>query len=638
MSEKAAGRQRGAGGKVLWPIIITLVILTTGGLAAAWMNGGGRVVNYGPVVPVTRGDLTISVTESGTLRHRDQTIVANEVEGRTTILWIVDEGTEVEAGDLLVELDSSDMEDRLIEREISVQNARAAFIRAQQELEVTKSRTASEIETTELAYRFAKLDLARYTGVDELADADLDLAQVEAMVARLMQQPDELTVSPGAATEDEDVEPLQEELTELDGVSAEQAVQIIQARQARATRQGEYAQEQERLRSNIDLAAEELTRAQQRHEDSERLFQQGFVSQLEVEGDRLAYERADVDHRLAQGQLRLFERYTHRRDLEQYASDVRQAYAALQRTQMRAEADIVQAEADYDAREQELQRQERQLARLKEQIEKSTIIAPVGGTVVYETSANPGRWGNREPLEAGQEVREREELIYLPASGGMIAEIQVHESALNRIAVGMPVRVTVEAGPRDIFPGTVRRIAPMPDATSRWMNPDLITYSTQVAINTSEDLRTGMRAQTQIIVDELRDVLYVPVQAIVRRGRQHYAYVVTPDGPQPREVEIGMDDMRYVHVISGLEEGEQVLLAPPLRSDDDAGRRQEAEDADEQRDTEEQTQAEPPAPMGEQPAPAETLVPADEGGSGGGRGGGRGGGGGGDGAGGGRGR
>ncbi len=479
-------------GQLFWPALIVIAILGVGALIATWLASDGGATYSGPTAEVRRGDLTISVTESGSLRNRDQEIVTNRVEGRTTILWIIEEGQFVEEGDLLVELDSSDLEDRLIEREISVQNAEADYIRAEQELKVTESRTQSEIAEAELALRFAILDRDKYLGDD-----------------------------------------------------------------------GEYAQEKDRLQSNIRLAEEELNRAEQEFEDSRELHRRGFITPLEMERDRLAYERAQVDLRIAEGNLRLLEAYTHERQRQQLESDVVQARESLERTRMRAEADIVQARANYSARRQELQRQRQQLARLEQQIDMCTIYSPSAGMVVYETSANTGRRGSQEPLEAGQEVRERQELIYLPASQGMIAEISVHESSLDRIEVGMPARVTVDARPGRVYEGTVRRIAPMPDAQSIWLNPDLTVYNTHIEVD-ANDLRTGMSCRAEIVVDELEDVLYVPLQSVIRYDGRHYAYVLTPRGPQPRRVEIGLDNNRVVHVRSGLDEGEVVLLAPPL--------------------------------------------------------------------------
>ena len=62
-----------------------------------------------------RGPLTIDVNESGTIRAREQLIIKSEVQGRTTILELVPEGTEVKEGDLLVGLDASTLEDQRID-------------------------------------------------------------------------------------------------------------------------------------------------------------------------------------------------------------------------------------------------------------------------------------------------------------------------------------------------------------------------------------------------------------------------------------------------------------------------------------------------------------------------------------------
>ncbi|MCC5847323.1 MAG: efflux RND transporter periplasmic adaptor subunit [Verrucomicrobia bacterium] len=478
---------------MLWIGGLTVIALVAGGLAMAWFGGSRENAYSGLTREVRRGNLTISVTESGALRNRDQVVVSNRVEGRTTILWIIEEGQQVAKGDLLVELDSSDLEDRLIDREISVQNAEANYIRAQQSLEVTKSRTQSEIAEAELALRFAKLDLEKYMGED-----------------------------------------------------------------------GEYAQELDRVQSDIDIAQEEMLRAQQEFEDSQALAANEFITPLELERDRLSFQRAEVNLRLARGRLQLLENYAHDRKQQQLESDVERARERLERTRMNAHADIVQAQADYKAREQELQRQKQQLTNLQKQIELCRIVAPAAGMVVYETSANPGRRGNREPLEAGQEVRERQELIYLPSSSGMTAEVQVHESALERIDVGMPARITVDARPGQSFAGRVRRIAPMPDAQSIWLNPDLTVYSTLIDVD-ADNLRTGMSARAEIIIQELEDVLYIPIQSVVRHNGSYYAYVLDSRGvPRAREVQIGLDNNVVVHIREGLEVGEKILLAPPL--------------------------------------------------------------------------
>lgn len=86
------------------------------------------------VVRVKRAPLTINVLASGTIKARDQVVISNSLEGRTTILSLVAEGTQVRAGELLIELDGSSLQDRRIDQQIVVQNAEAAFVQARENL------------------------------------------------------------------------------------------------------------------------------------------------------------------------------------------------------------------------------------------------------------------------------------------------------------------------------------------------------------------------------------------------------------------------------------------------------------------------------------------------------------------------
>jgi HlyD family secretion protein len=153
----------------------------------------------------------------------------------------------------------------------------------------------------------------------------------------------------------------------------------------------------------------------------------------------------------------------------------------------------------------------------------------------------------------------------LPTADQMMAEIKVHESSLDKVSLDLPVKVSIDAIPGRRFTGRVTKIAPLPDAASMWLNPDLKVYTTRIVLDGSHrDLRTGMSCQAQIIVERLQDAVHVPVQTVVRVGNQPTVYVKKGDNVEPRAVELGMDNNRMAHIKSGLEEGERVLLSPPL--------------------------------------------------------------------------
>lgn len=449
-----------------------------------------------PLFTALRGRLDITVSEVGNIRPSEQIILKSELEGRSTILFLVPEGTQVEAGDLLVELDVTALEDRRIEQEIRVENADAAFIRSRENLEVVRNQTQSDVERAELDLQFAREDLEHYKA-------------------------------------------------------------------------GQHPNRIKELEARITLAREELQRASEKLKWSRILFEEKYLSESEIQADELAVRKVELDVELAENNLTLQQQFEYRRQITKLQSDVRQAEMALDRAVRKARSDVIQAEADLRAKSAELSQHQSRLAKLHEQIEKAKIKAPRDGLVVYATSTRVQWRGNVEPLSEGQEVRERQELIYLPTASSFIANIKIHESNLQRVRPGMPVSLRVDALPDSRFSGYVTSIAPLPDAMSAFMNPDLKLYDTEIRIEGGGDvLRTGMSCEVTIQIATFDDVVYVPVHTVVRSGTQTFVFVYTPAGIQRRPVSIGMHNHRMVHIVEGLEEGERVLLAPPLEDRD----------------------------------------------------------------------
>jgi len=475
-------------------VVIILLVMGIIGLTLSGDDGAGSGTSSIVTFKVKRGPLRISVTESGTIKAREQMILKNEVEGRTSILTLIPEGTRVKKGDLLVELDSSKLLDKKIDQEIRVQNTEASYISGQENLAVVENQSQSDIDLAELTFDFAKQDLAQYL-------------------------------------------------------------------------EGEYPKKIKKAQAQITLAEEELSRAKEKLSWSKKLFGEKYISQTELQVDELSKMKRALDLELAQSDLDLLENYTYQRELKQLQSDVKQAEMALERTRRKATADVKQAEANLKAKESEYNRQADKLKKIEEQIVKTKIYAPAEGLVIYATSAQRGFWRNSEPLDEGQDVRERQELIYLPIGTSVKAEVDIHESSLKKVRVELPTIITVDALPRKSFIGKVVHIAPLPDAQSVWMNPELKVYNTEIYLDGNDgDLRTGMSCKAEIIIEQYDDAIYVPIQAVLRIKGETTVFVLTGGDYEPRKVVIGLDNNRMVRIVSGLDEGEVVLLTPPLKS------------------------------------------------------------------------
>jgi hypothetical protein len=229
---------------------------------------------------------------------------------------------------------------------------------------------------------------------------------------------------------------------------------------------------------------------------------------------------------------------------------------------------VIQADADLKAKELEYKRQKDKFDKIEDQLKKAKIYSPTDAMVIYATTARRGGWRDRrEPMDVGVELTERQELFHLPTAQSAMVEVDIHEASLEKVRLGLPVVVTVDALPGQRFLGSVQRIAPLPDPQFMWMNPDLKVYNTDVYLEGNiPSLRTGMSCKVEIIVEQYEDVVYVPVQTVLRVGGESTVFVVKDSSIEGRKVKVGLDNRRMIRIVSGLSEGEHVLMAPPLES------------------------------------------------------------------------
>ena len=208
--------------------------------------------------------------------------------------------------------------------------------------------------------------------------------------------------------------------------------------------------------------------------------------------------------------------------------------------------------------------------KINKQLKACKIKAPAPGQVVYASSM-ADRWERRNrPIEIGAEIRERQKIISIPDPTVMKVEIKIHETWIDKVQPGQHAKITIAAFPDETFTGKVMKKAPLADP-EEWLNPDLKVYSTDVNIDGTHDfLKTGMTAKIEVIIDELHDVLSVPIQSVITQEKSKVCYVLTNNGPQKRVVETGLFNDNFVEVKSGLVEGEKVLLNPPRISRSEA--------------------------------------------------------------------
>jgi hypothetical protein len=186
--------------------------------------------------------------------------------------------------------------------------------------------------------------------------------------------------------------------------------------------------------------------------------------------------------------------------------------------------------------------------------------------VVYAQQDSGGRMGGSQPIQEGTSVRERQDIVTIPSATGMVAQVSLHESVLKQVSVGQNCLLKIDAlGVRE-FQGRVSFVAVLPDQNSWWANPNTRLYRTEVQIlDGIPDMRPGMSCQIEILVDDIPNATYAPVQAVFRSGGDNIAFVTRPGGKyEERKVQVGRYTNNWVEIVSGLEVGELVMLTAPV--------------------------------------------------------------------------
>jgi RND family efflux transporter MFP subunit len=178
-----------------------------------------------------------------------------------------------------------------------------------------------------------------------------------------------------------------------------------------------------------------------------------------------------------------------------------------------------------------------------------TISAPFDG-VVTKRYANEGSM-----IQAGTASQTQAmPIVQLSQNNLLRLILPVPESAVSRVHVGGTVDVRVSSLGRT-FPGRVARFAGDIQQSTR-------TMDTEVDVpNPSLTLMPGMYAEVDLRVDERRDALTVPLDAVDRNGGSTRVYTVTPSGAiRIVAVTLGLEDDRRVEVRTGLRDGDVVVV------------------------------------------------------------------------------
>lgn len=308
--------------------------------------------------------------------------------------------------------------------------------------------------------------------------------------------------------------------------------------------QGTFREQQETLESALVVANENQRRAEEYLSYSQKLAERGYVSQVQLDADRFAVEKARKELGVAKTKLDVLEKFSKLKMLTQLKADIRTSLAKL------------------DAREKTWQLDKQRLKEIEEQIAKCLIRAPSAGQVVYANDANRGKTTGELLIAEGVPVRERQILIRLPDPSRMRVLAKVHESRISQVRKGLTAEVTTDALPDQPLSGIVAVVSEYPIPSSNVYTTHIKEYAVEIEIhNPPKELRPGMSAQVDVLVERQDSQLQIPIDAAIARGDKFFVAIPNEDGTfETRPIKVGSANDAIITIREGLELGQKVIL------------------------------------------------------------------------------
>jgi len=490
-----------------------------------------------------KGDINEVVSASGiVLTKQDQVAVTPKIMGTVEKIYF-EENCVVKKDQILIELDKTDLLKQLQQAQASLAVAQVRVKQADTTVELQPAEVKGKIAQAEGAYRAAQ-------------------KQLEQLKIQIASQEDQLKAK----------------ITD-----GELLLKTAQNNMAQAT--GQVSVIEGEASAGLSQAQMAVDTAKSNYERQKNLYSQGFISKQDYELSESQYQKTLNDYKIAEEKVESA-RLQSRQATNGAETQVKQAEEALrlaktslaqQKEASKKQIDIAQTQAEqaYAALESAralygqitLREQEAEAARhnvtqlqigieqIKDQINKTTIKAPVSGTII------------QKQVVPGQAVSPTFPVAIIANLDRLIIQAMVDEGDIGKVKERQKVIVTTDNFPEEKFSGEVIMVASAAFEGTKSIE-NVANYKVTIALdNTKGLLKMGMNTYNDIVVAQRKNVITVPNIAIHQSNGKSVVYIPDRNGHIERIVETGLSDNENTEIISGLSEGEKIIPGSIVKSE-----------------------------------------------------------------------
>jgi len=192
--------------------------------------------------------------------------------------------------------------------------------------------------------------------------------------------------------------------------------------------------------------------------------------------------------------------------------------------------------------QKELQQAKQDYQFALQQYREIPVTSPINGVVSK-------RW-----IDIGDMMPAKQKLFEIQSSHRLRVDVSVSELDIRKLHLKQDVRILADAFPDKVFAGRITRIHPQIDTKTR---NGLVEVQ---LLNPCPNLQSGMFVRTAFVVRVLKDVLAIPVQAVIDRPKARTCFVVNGNKAKEVALQTGLVDGEWVEIRSGLSVGDKVVV------------------------------------------------------------------------------
>lgn len=198
------------------------------------------------------------------------------------------------------------------------------------------------------------------------------------------------------------------------------------------------------------------------------------------------------------------------------------------------------------------------LADAKKSMNSLFVVSPANGIAIKEEN-----WSTDQKWAVGDSPYSGSRLIELPDLAEMRAEVQINEVDISKVLPGQRVEIRPDAYSDSVYAGKVEAVANL--AQNKDYRSKIKIFPVQIRIEgQSRTLLPGLTVSCKIIVSEIPDVLYIPLESLFKEQGLDYVYLKSGSGFKRRDVKTGAINTDYAIVTEGLSENDMIALTNPF--------------------------------------------------------------------------